>query len=123
MEKLVALISDIELAIRYLLSGFAIIAIWLLCRPDPEPEHLITWAQANQVAAFVLTIAVGCVAYIVSASHSGSSLTVLLGGQESPRPALSRFHVLGIRVLGFVTTCRTRPLFAGANRSVCSPRP
>ena len=63
MDKLVGLISNIELSIRYLLSGVAIYAIYLMGLRDVS-SHLEWIGEQPLLAAFV-TGAVGFVAYSI----------------------------------------------------------
>lgn len=61
MDKLTELISNLELAIRYLLSGVAIYAIYLLGLCDPVPQ--IKWIGEQPVLAAFVAGSVGFTAY------------------------------------------------------------
>ncbi len=61
MDKLLGLISNIELSIRYLLSGAVVATIWLLSRDDPK--EIMDLAEHNQIIAGVAVIVIGATAY------------------------------------------------------------
>ncbi|MDB5306947.1 MAG: hypothetical protein JWO38_1149 [Gemmataceae bacterium] len=53
--------SGLEQAIRHLLSGAVVVALWLLSRY--EPLGVVSWAERNQLMAAVAVIIVGMTAY------------------------------------------------------------
>ncbi len=61
MDKLAGLISNLELAIRYLLSGVAVYAIYLLGLCDPAPH--IEWIGKQPIQAAFASVAVGFTVY------------------------------------------------------------
>lgn len=63
MDKLLGFVSEIEQAIRYVLSGAMIVAIGLLSRS--EPFATVGWAERNSLLAGVIVIGVGVAAYTV----------------------------------------------------------
>lgn len=63
MEKLLTLITSVEAAIRYLLTGAVVTAIWLLSLNDPNP--VLCWAQSNQVPAALCVAVIGFTAFTV----------------------------------------------------------
>jgi hypothetical protein len=63
MEKLLELIKSIELAIRYLLSGAAIVAVYLLGLSDPV--QCLGWISDHEAITGFITIAIGFAAYSI----------------------------------------------------------
>lgn len=63
LDKLADLISKIELAIRYLLSGAAVCAIYLLSIADPS--HQIEWIAIHPLLAAIIVVALGVSIYSV----------------------------------------------------------
>ena len=63
MDKLAGLITNIELAIRYLLSGTAVYAIYLLGLSNPCPH--ITWIAQHPLPSAFVTIALGFTIYSI----------------------------------------------------------
>lgn len=61
MDKLVGLISNIELAIRYLLSGIAIYTIYLLRLTEPRPYF--QWIVEHSLLAFFISAVLGFTVY------------------------------------------------------------
>ena len=61
MDKLVGLISNIELAIRYLLSGLAVCTIFLLGLTKPGPY--LQWIIQHSLLTFFISAALGFAIY------------------------------------------------------------
>jgi len=61
MDKLVGLISNIELAIRYLLSGLTVCTIFLLGLTKPGPY--LQWIIQHSLLTFFISAALGFVIY------------------------------------------------------------
>lgn len=63
MDKLILLISSVEAAVRYLLSGAVIAAIWVLSVNNPRP--IAQWALSNQVATALCVVLIGFTAFSI----------------------------------------------------------
>ena len=63
MDKLAGLITNIELAVRYLLSGIAVYAIYLLGLSNPFPH--IAWIAQHALPSAFITFALGFTIYSI----------------------------------------------------------
>ncbi len=65
MNQILGLINSLEQAIRHLLSGFAIVTIWLLELEPNTMKDNFGWIQSNALFASFLILAVGFIAYSI----------------------------------------------------------
>jgi len=103
MDRLLGLLANLEAAIRYLLTGVVVGAVWLAAQTDPGPS--VAWALMNKSAALGAVLASGFLSFVLYrlifwavgdyvAWWSGASAPVVLKRKGGHYPeALARFLV------------------------------
>ncbi len=113
MDKLISLVSSLEAAIRYLLSGAVIATFLVMSRNDPWT--IVQWALSNQVPTALCVALIGFTAFSIYRLFLWVVFDFIAWKMKASAPALFLWKVLPM-------PSHTLSFFAGGTQKTCLSR-